>query len=46
MMIVFSQYLRNVPLPVPLYTPSKGWHVFKAPVFKLFPVSGAAFILV
>merc|ERR1719188_187611 len=38
MMVVFSQYLKNVPIPLPVYTPKGGFRVVKAPVFKLFPV--------
>ena len=41
MMVVFSQYLKNVPLPVPVYTPKGGFRVVRAPVFKLFPVREA-----
>ena len=38
MMVVFSQYLKNISLPLPVYTPKGGFRVVKAPVFKLFPV--------
>ena len=38
MMVVFSQYLKNVSLPVPVYTPTGGFRIVRAPVFKLFPV--------
>ena len=38
MMVVFSQYLKNISLPFPVYTPKGGFRVVKAPVFKLFPV--------
>ena len=41
MMVVFSQYLKNVPVPVPVYTPKGGFRVVRAPVFKLFPVRKA-----
>ena len=38
MMVVFSQYLKNISLPFPVYTPKGGFRIVKAPVFKLFPV--------
>ena len=37
-MILFSQYLRDVGLPVPVYVRGKGWRVKKFFVFRLFPV--------
>ncbi|XP_039260225.2 solute carrier family 23 member 1-like [Styela clava] len=37
-LIIFSQYMRNIKLPVPVYTRSKGCHVVKTNFFKLFPV--------
>ncbi|XP_069175102.1 solute carrier family 23 member 1 isoform X2 [Procambarus clarkii] len=38
MMIVFSQYLRNVAFPLPTYTKNSGFALSKLQIFKLFPV--------
>ena len=45
MMVVFSQYLKNVPIPLPVYTPKEGFRVVKAHVFKLFPVEDLVKVL-
>ena len=37
-MMLFSQYLRNIPLPVLVYRRGKGWEKSKLEIFKLFPV--------
>ncbi len=37
---LFSQYLREVRLPVPAYSAAAGCHVAWFPFFKSFPVSG------
>uniref|UniRef100_A0A8C5QU29 Solute carrier family 23 member 1 n=1 Tax=Leptobrachium leishanense TaxID=445787 RepID=A0A8C5QU29_9ANUR len=37
LIVVFSQYLRNIELPVLVYSKGK-WKMIKYPVFKLFPV--------
>ncbi|XP_075458682.1 solute carrier family 23 member 2-like isoform X2 [Ascaphus truei] len=36
--VLFSQYLRNVPLPIPAYNRSKKWHFSKVYLFQIFPV--------
>ncbi|XP_070566893.1 solute carrier family 23 member 2-like [Ptychodera flava] len=38
LLILFSQYLKDVKTPVPAYTRKKGCHVSWWPSFKLFPV--------
>ncbi|KAK4305485.1 hypothetical protein Pmani_022615 [Petrolisthes manimaculis] len=38
LIIIFSQFLKNVSLPIPVYTKSKGCSISWIPVFKLFPV--------
>ncbi|KAM8971986.1 solute carrier family 23 member 1-like [Pelodytes ibericus] len=37
LIIIFSQYLRNVEVPILTYN-NKKWKIIKYPVFKLFPV--------
>ena len=39
LVILFSQYLRNVDFPCGQYVKGKGCKKIKAPIFKLFPVS-------
>ncbi|XP_053318289.1 solute carrier family 23 member 1-like isoform X2 [Spea bombifrons] len=36
--VLFSQYLRNVPLPVPSYSRAKKCHISKVYLFQIFPV--------
>ncbi|KAM8974103.1 solute carrier family 23 member 1-like [Pelodytes ibericus] len=36
--VLFSQYLRNVPLPIPSYSRTKKCHISKAYLFQIFPV--------
>ncbi|KAK6992696.1 hypothetical protein SK128_012762, partial [Halocaridina rubra] len=43
-MILFSQYLRDVPVPLPIYKRSKGCTFTKLFIFKLFPVLMAILI--
>ncbi|XP_033114665.1 solute carrier family 23 member 2-like [Anneissia japonica] len=38
LVIMFSQYLKNINVPTPGYTSSNGCHITKYPIFKLFPV--------
>lgn len=38
LLIVFSQYLGNVQIPMCRYGKDKGWHMKRFPFFKLFPV--------
>ena len=37
-MITFSQYLREIPVPIPVYSKGQGWHKKNIKAFKLFPV--------
>ncbi|XP_078424339.1 xan_ur_permease domain-containing protein isoform X2 [Cetorhinus maximus] len=36
--IIFSQYLRNVPIPLPAFNRSKKCHIYWLNIFQLFPV--------
>ncbi|XP_029453096.1 solute carrier family 23 member 2-like isoform X2 [Rhinatrema bivittatum] len=38
LIILFSQYLKNVPVPVPSYSKAKKWHFSKIYLFQIFPV--------
>ncbi|KAG8439165.1 hypothetical protein GDO86_005399 [Hymenochirus boettgeri] len=38
LIILFSQYLRNLNLSIPVYRFGKGIMVYKIPIFKMFPV--------
>lgn len=38
LLILFSQYIKEVPVPVPVFKKSSGWTVSKIYIFKLFPV--------
>lgn len=38
-LVIFSQYLRNLSLPLPFFTRSKGCHVVQSNLLKLFPVN-------
>ena len=38
-MVLFSQYLRDVSMPCPVFNKEKGLHITRTDVFKLFPVS-------
>ena len=38
-MILFSQYLRNVRVPLPAYNQTNGFHKKHLRLFELFPVS-------
>ncbi|KAK8736779.1 hypothetical protein OTU49_004642 [Cherax quadricarinatus] len=38
LIIIFSQYMMNVPFPFPTYSKSVGFGVSKIQIFKLFPV--------
>lgn len=39
LVLLFSQYARNVNFPLPIYRAKKGWTSYKLQVFKMFPVS-------
>ena len=36
---IFSQYLKQVKVPLPTYSRQRGMHVIRFPLFRLFPVS-------
>ncbi|KAM4746984.1 solute carrier family 23 member 1-like [Rhinophrynus dorsalis] len=36
--VLFSQYLRNIPLPIPSYSRDRRWHFSKIYLFQIFPV--------
>ncbi|XP_077861835.1 solute carrier family 23 member 1-like [Saccoglossus kowalevskii] len=38
LIVLFSQYLRRIPVPIPVWTRSKGCHVKWPMLFNLFPV--------
>ncbi|XP_016898703.1 solute carrier family 23 member 2 isoform X2 [Cynoglossus semilaevis] len=38
LVLVFSQYARNVQFPLPVYKAKKGWTSYKLQVFKMFPI--------
>ncbi|XP_018423391.1 PREDICTED: solute carrier family 23 member 1-like [Nanorana parkeri] len=39
LIVLFSQYLRNIPLPIPYYSKSNGkWQYSKTYLFQIFPV--------
>lgn len=39
LVLLFSQYARNVHFPLPVYKAKKGWTSYRLQVFKMFPVS-------
>lgn len=39
LVLLFSQYARNVKFPLPIYKSKKGWTAYKLQLFKMFPVS-------
>lgn len=39
LVLLFSQYARNVHFPLPVYKAKKGWTFYRLQVFKMFPVS-------
>lgn len=39
LVLLFSQYARNVQLPLPVYKAKKGWTSYRLQLFKMFPVS-------
>lgn len=41
LVLLFSQYARNVHFPLPVYKAKKGWTSYRLQVFKMFPVSTA-----
>ncbi|XP_072289835.1 solute carrier family 23 member 2 [Eucyclogobius newberryi] len=38
LVLLFSQYARNVQFPLPIYKPKKGWTTYRLQVFKMFPI--------
>ncbi|XP_062913044.1 solute carrier family 23 member 2 [Mobula hypostoma] len=38
LVLFFSQYARNVKLPLPIYKYKKGWTAYKLQLFKMFPI--------
>ena len=38
LVLLFSQYARNVKFPLPIYKSKKGWTAYKLQLFKMFPV--------
>ncbi|CAL8249185.1 unnamed protein product [Merluccius merluccius] len=38
LVLLFSQYARNVQFPLPVYKFKKGWTVYRLQVFKMFPI--------
>ncbi|CAL8345467.1 unnamed protein product [Lota lota] len=38
LVLLFSQYARNVQFPLPIYKFKKGWTVYRLQVFKMFPI--------
>ncbi|XP_071960185.1 solute carrier family 23 member 2-like [Antedon mediterranea] len=38
LVIMFSQYLKNINVPIGIYNSNEGCHTVKFPMFKLFPV--------
>lgn len=38
LVLLFSQYARNVHFPLPVYKAKKGWTFYRLQVFKMFPV--------
>lgn len=39
LVLLFSQYARNVKFPLPIYKSKKGWTAYRLQLFKMFPVS-------
>uniref|UniRef100_A0A3B3R272 Solute carrier family 23 member 2 n=1 Tax=Paramormyrops kingsleyae TaxID=1676925 RepID=A0A3B3R272_9TELE len=38
LVLLFSQYARNVQLPLPIYKSKKGWTSYRLQLFKMFPI--------
>ncbi|XP_054630936.1 solute carrier family 23 member 2 isoform X1 [Dunckerocampus dactyliophorus] len=38
LVLLFSQYARNVHFPLPVYKAKKGWTTYRLQVFKMFPI--------
>ncbi|KAM6965677.1 solute carrier family 23 member 2 [Aplochiton taeniatus] len=38
LVLLFSQYARNVQLPLPIYKAKKGWTSYRLQIFKMFPI--------
>ncbi|KAL0979245.1 hypothetical protein UPYG_G00182710 [Umbra pygmaea] len=38
LVLLFSQYARNVQLPLPIYKAKKGWTSYRLQLFKMFPI--------
>ncbi|KAG8141183.1 hypothetical protein E2320_006838 [Naja naja] len=39
LVLLFSQYARNVKFPLPIYKSKKGWTAYRLQLFKMFPVT-------
>ncbi|OCT86650.1 solute carrier family 23 member 2 [Xenopus laevis] len=44
LVLLFSQYARNVKLPLPIYKSKKGWTAYKLQLFKMFPIITAILV--
>lgn len=42
LVLLFSQYARNVKFPLPIYKSKKGWTAYRLQLFKMFPVSSSS----
>uniref|UniRef100_A0A8C1W977 Solute carrier family 23 member 2 n=1 Tax=Cyprinus carpio TaxID=7962 RepID=A0A8C1W977_CYPCA len=38
LVLLFSQYARNIQLPLPIYKSKKGWTSYRLQLFKMFPI--------
>ncbi|NWI64092.1 S23A2 protein, partial [Todus mexicanus] len=38
LVLLFSQYARNVKFPLPIYKSKKGWTAYRLQLFKMFPI--------
>ncbi|KAG1974069.1 solute carrier family 23 member 2 isoform X1 [Pimephales promelas] len=38
LVLLFSQYARNIQLPLPIYKSKKGWTSYRFQLFKMFPI--------
>ncbi|XP_063788123.1 solute carrier family 23 member 2 [Pseudophryne corroboree] len=44
LVLLFSQYARNVKLPLPIYKSKKGWTAYRFQLFKMFPIIMAVLV--
>ena len=45
LLVIFSQYLNKFDLPLPGYNRTRGFHLFRYPFFRSFPVSIGYFVI-